>query len=191
MAIIVLGSHTYEGRPGAVLASRLRKAHDIAARYPTETIVVSGQDEAPVMATWLIDNGIDPARILIEPTATSTNENLERSLALLRSSGHPDPSRGQPFMVVTSDFHKFRTLVWAFRNPNYGADGGNVAAAPPAGFCPGIDGVSALSGSGVVASAGGVVAAAVKNLARRIRHNTSSSVTHKNKIMAGVNAGSG
>lgn len=79
----------------------------------------------------------------------------------------------------------------AFRNPSYGADGGNVAAAPPAGFCPGIDGVSALSGSGVVASAGGVVAAAVKNLARRIRHNTSSSVTHKNKIMAGVTAGSG
>ena len=78
----------------------------------------------------------------------------------------------------------------AFRNPNYGADGGNVAAAPPAGFCSGIDGVSALSGSGVVASAGGVVAA-VKNLARRIRHNTSSSVTHKNKIMAGVTAGSG
>ena len=114
MAIIVLGSHTYAGRPGAVLASRLRKAHDIATRYPTETIVVSGQDEAPVMATWLIDNGIDPARILIEPTATSTNENLERSLALLRSSGHPDPSRGQPFMVVTSDFHKFRTLVWAW-----------------------------------------------------------------------------
>ena len=79
----------------------------------------------------------------------------------------------------------------AFRNPNYGADGGNVAAAPPAGFCPGIDGVSALPGSGVVASAGGVVAAAVKNLARRIRHNTSSSVTHKNKIMAGVTAGFG
>ena len=79
----------------------------------------------------------------------------------------------------------------AFRNPNYGADGGNVAAAPPAGFCPGIDGVSTLPGSGVVASAGGVVAAAVKNLARRIRHNTSSSVTHKNKIMAGVVAGSG
>ena len=114
MAIIVLGSHTYEGRPGAVLASRLRKAHDIATRHPTETIVVSGKDEAPVMATWLIDNGIDPARILIEPTATSTNENLERSLALLRSSGHPDPSKGQPFMVVTSDFHKFRTLVWAW-----------------------------------------------------------------------------
>ena len=66
------------------------------------------------MATWLIDNGIDPARILVEPTATSTNENLERSLALLRSSGHPDPSRGQPCMVVTSDFHKFRTLVWAW-----------------------------------------------------------------------------
>ena len=114
MAIIVLGSHTYEGRPGAVLASRLRKAHDIAAYHPAETIVVSGRDEAPVMATWLIDNGIDPARILVEPTATSTNENLERSLALLRSSGHPDPSRGQPCMVVTSDFHKFRTLVWAW-----------------------------------------------------------------------------
>ena len=79
----------------------------------------------------------------------------------------------------------------AFRNPNYGADGGNVAAAPPAGFCPGIDGVSPLTGSGVMASAGGVVEAVGKNLARRIRHNTSSSVTHKNKIMAGVVAGSG
>ena len=79
----------------------------------------------------------------------------------------------------------------AFRNPNHSVDGGDGAAAPSAGFCPGIDGVSALLGSGAMASAGGVVAAAVKNLARRIRHNTSSSVTHKNKIMAGVAAGSG
>ena len=79
----------------------------------------------------------------------------------------------------------------AFRNPNYGVDGGNVAAAPPVGFCPGIDGVSALPGPGAVASVGGVVEAVAKNLARRIRHNTSSSVTHKNKIMAGVTAGSG
>ena len=79
----------------------------------------------------------------------------------------------------------------AFRNPNHSASGGDVAAAPPAGFCPGIDGVSALPGSGAMASVGGVVAAAAKNLARRIRHNTSSSVTHKNKIMAGVAAGSG
>ena len=79
----------------------------------------------------------------------------------------------------------------AFRHPNHSADGGDGAAAPPAGFCPGIDGVSPLTGSGVMASAGGVVEAVGKNLARRIRHNTSSSVTHKNKIMAGITAGFG
>ena len=79
----------------------------------------------------------------------------------------------------------------AFRYPDHGVDGGDGAAAPSAGFCPGIDGVSPLPGPGVVASVGGVVEAVAKNLACRIRHNTSSSVTHKNKIMAGVTAGSG
>ena len=49
----------------------------------------------------------------------------------------------------------------AFRHPNHSADGGDGAAAPPAGFCPGIDGVSPLSGSGIMASAGGVVEADV------------------------------
>lgn len=116
MAIIVLGSSTYQGQPGAVLRSRLQRAHQIAhtVEHQQEKIVVSGKNEAPVMARWLIEHGIHPDRILEEPTATSTNENLERSLELLRRTGHPDPTKERRLWVVTSDFHRFRTQVWAW-----------------------------------------------------------------------------
>ena len=114
MAIIVLGCETFYGQPGRVLTTRLEKAAQIAQRDLEECIVVSGKTEAESMAAWLIDHGVAQHRILLEPTATSTNENLERSLALLVDHGHGFPTKEQPLTVITSDYHKFRTEVWAW-----------------------------------------------------------------------------
>ncbi len=114
MAIIVLGCRTYQSRPGRILTTRLAKAVEVAQRDLGEPIVVSGKSEAHVMADYLIAHGVAHHRIIIEPFATSTNENLERSLALLLDRGFTFPSANQPLTVVTSDYHTFRTKVWAW-----------------------------------------------------------------------------
>lgn len=114
MAIIVLGCETFAGQPGRILRTRLEKALEVAQRNSEELLVVSGKSEAHPMADWLIAHGIAHHRILIEPTATSTNENLERSLKLLLDTGVEFPTKQCPLTVVTSDYHKFRTKVWAW-----------------------------------------------------------------------------
>ena len=57
------------------------------------------------MARWLVSHGVQAARIIEEPLATSTNENLENSRALF-----PDAKR---LIVITNGFHVARTKVWA------------------------------------------------------------------------------
>ena len=57
------------------------------------------------MRSWLVSHGVPTSRIVLEPRATSTNENLENATALL-----PETTR---WIVVTSDFHSLRTRMWA------------------------------------------------------------------------------
>ncbi|MBG9295681.1 YdcF family protein [Corynebacterium diphtheriae bv. gravis] len=102
--ILVLGSKVRGAQPGHVLRWRLEHALELS-RHTTGPIVVSGKGEAYVMDDWLIRHGVDYRRLIVEPEATSTNENIENAHALL-----PDT---QEWLVVTSDFHKLRTLAWA------------------------------------------------------------------------------
>lgn len=101
--LLVLGSRTDGDRPDDILAARLRHALPLADTAPVT--VVSGAGEAGVMADWLAGHGVDRARILEEPEATSTNENLEKAHALLPGT--------TCWTVVTSDFHVPRTRLWA------------------------------------------------------------------------------
>ncbi|WP_293951335.1 YdcF family protein [uncultured Corynebacterium sp.] len=102
--ILVLGSKVVDGRVDPLLASRLDRAAEIAGRHPHVPVVVSGLDEAAPMADYLRARGVQ--HLLEEPRATSTNENLENALALL-----PDTRQ---WTVVTSDFHAWRTYLWAW-----------------------------------------------------------------------------
>ncbi|MEH0146499.1 YdcF family protein [Corynebacterium sp. Q4381] len=103
--IVVLGARIIDGRPSRMLASRLTSALSIYNAAP-RPIVVSGRGEAEVMALWLAERGVPLEHIVVEPHATSTNENLERARALF-----PDAAR---LTVVTSNFHVARTAVWAW-----------------------------------------------------------------------------
>lgn len=110
--IIVLGGAIKNGRPCQTLARRL----DIAARYwrerPTRTLVVSGgptpdhaTTEADVMARYLREQGVDPARIVLERQARNTHENIALSCKLLDEAGSTDQR-----CVVSSDYHLYRAL---------------------------------------------------------------------------------
>ncbi|PRQ10814.1 hypothetical protein C1Y63_09660 [Corynebacterium sp. 13CS0277] len=99
--LVILGCKTEGHRPGPALERRLKAALPYA--LDGRVVVVSGRDEAPIMADWLIARGVDPQHIRQDNRATSTNENLENSLHLATP----------PWLVVTSDFHAPRVKMWA------------------------------------------------------------------------------
>lgn len=124
--LLILGARVSAGEPEAVLESRLQRGL-MVVRHRARTggsvrVVVSGRGEAGSMAEWLVRHGVAPAHVLIEPAATSTNENLENAQRLL-----PDTER---WIVVTSDFHVPRTRLWAW---HLGIPVTVLAARTPAG----------------------------------------------------------
>lgn len=88
-----------------MLEARLTTALSLLSAYPDAPVVVTGKGESNVMARWLIERGVAAERIVDEPRATSTNENLENSRALFPAADH--------LVVVTNGFHVARTKVWA------------------------------------------------------------------------------
>lgn len=105
--VLILGSRLIDGRPGRTLTSRLNAA--LPYTRSAETIVVSGyRGEAEAMRDWLVARGVPETAIAIENRARSTNENLERAAEILR--GYPR------WIVVTSDFHAWRTRLWAWHH---------------------------------------------------------------------------
>jgi uncharacterized SAM-binding protein YcdF (DUF218 family) len=112
--ILVLGGGTKNNRPGAVLKGRLDQALAYAENHPDVTFIVSGglgfgktTSEGTIMKNYLVENGVLPERITIEEKATSTYENLLYTKKMIQ----PDDQ----VLIVTSDFHLFRTKMIAER----------------------------------------------------------------------------
>ena len=115
--LIVLGAAVYGERPSLTLVRRLEGALDYLERYPESTAIVSGGmgkgetvTEALAMRDWLMQHGIPEERIIMEPEATSTEENLRYSFALIRDRGD-DPDGN--VAVVSSAYHLFRAKSMA------------------------------------------------------------------------------
>ncbi|QMV85976.1 YdcF family protein [Corynebacterium hindlerae] len=103
--VLILGSRLIDGRPGSTLQRRLTAA----LPYISDHVVVSGhQGEAEAMRDWLISHGVPSDVITVENQARSTNENLEQAFTMLK--GYPR------WTVVTSDFHAWRTKMWAWHH---------------------------------------------------------------------------
>ncbi|MBR4473032.1 MAG: YdcF family protein [Oscillospiraceae bacterium] len=115
--LIVLGAAVYGDRPSLTLVRRLEGARDYLMKYPDSIVIVSGGmgkgetvPESQAMHDWLIQNGIPEGRILTEPAATSTEENLKYSFQLIRSHGDdPDGS----VAIVSSAYHLYRAKTMA------------------------------------------------------------------------------
>jgi len=117
--ILVLGSGLRGSRPSLTLVNRLERARELAARFPEARIVVSGgqgpgetMTEAEAMAGWLARWGLPPGRIVHEPKATSTIENLLFSRRIMQETGPAGPNN---VVIVSSEFHLFRAAMLARR----------------------------------------------------------------------------
>lgn len=111
--IIVLGAQVRDTGPSPVLQFRL----DTACRYlkdnPGTMCIVSGGQgsnehtaEANVMADYLVEHGIDSARIICEDRAENTSQNIAFSMAFF------DPAHDS-VGIVTNNFHVYRSLKLA------------------------------------------------------------------------------
>ena len=115
--LIVLGAAVYGERPSLTLVRRLEGALDYLDRYPDSIAIVSGgmgkgEDitEARAMHDWLVQHGLPEERVLMEPNATSTEENLRYSFEIIRNRGdEPDGN----VAIVSSAYHLFRAKSMA------------------------------------------------------------------------------
>lgn len=108
--LIVLGAALREDRPSELLRGRLEAAYAYLTEHPDATCIVSGGQgpdeictEASVMQAYLVEKGIDPARIYMEDRSTSTFENIRLSRELIEQHG-----LSAEVAVVTQEFHQFR-----------------------------------------------------------------------------------
>lgn len=132
--IIVLGSGLIGKRVPPLLASRIEKGIALFKKHhsekkPVKIIFTGGKGadeeiaEGKAMANYAIEKGMEQKHILIEDQAVNTYENLLFSKTLIEKDVEErDLKRKYHAILVTSNFHVFRSLLWS-RKVNLACDG--------------------------------------------------------------------
>lgn len=104
-SIIILGNKMHNDNPSNDLTSRLETSIDYIKNNNVSNIIVSGGlsktntiSEAEYMKKYLIENGIDENKILVEDKSKTTYQNFKYSL---------DNTLGS-IAIITSDYHGYR-----------------------------------------------------------------------------------
>lgn len=112
--LIVLGCRLYGDIPSPALLRRLEKALELYEMGLAEQIIVSGAmgpgetvTEAYAMKKYLVGRGVPAGNVHMEDRSYSTWENLKYSQEIMEEQGLTTA------MLVSSDFHIFRSLVIA------------------------------------------------------------------------------
>ena len=115
--MVVLGAKVRTTGPSQSLWDRILGAYEYMEAHPNVIAVVSGgqgpdepMTEALSMYRELVDLGIDPDRIWLEETATSTWENLNFSLDLIEAKTGNRPTK---LGVLSSEYHLYRASLFA------------------------------------------------------------------------------
>lgn len=115
--VVVLGAGVRGTVPSLSLRERINAAYDYLIANPQATAVLSGGQgpgeeitEAACMYRELNKMGIDPSRLLLEETSTSTVENLMFSMELLEAQTGAHPAK---IAIVSSEYHIFRAKLFA------------------------------------------------------------------------------
>jgi uncharacterized SAM-binding protein YcdF (DUF218 family) len=117
-AVIVLGCQVRGERPSKMLRFRLDKAVEYLNEHKELPVIVSGGkgddeaiSEALCMHNYLIEQGIDERRIIMEDKSTSTAENIRFSFDITDSMG-----LGRDITIVTDGYHQYRASLIAKKN---------------------------------------------------------------------------
>lgn len=117
--MIILGARLYGDIPSPALYERLKVAEEYLKENTELKVIVSGGQgpdedisEAEAMERYLLNNGIDKNKIIIEDKSTSTFENIKNSLYIIKEIDNEESPR---VLLVTSSFHIFRSKFLANR----------------------------------------------------------------------------
>ena len=115
--VVVLGAKVNPNGPSVSLWDRIGAAYIYLDMHPQTVAVLSGGQgtdepitEAECMYRELTKMGIEPARVWMEPNATSTLENLDYSLKLIEEK---TGSRPDTVGILSSEFHLLRAGMFA------------------------------------------------------------------------------
>ena len=121
---VVLGNEILKnGQPSARLRARLQRALDLYRQDYFPRIIVSGgigksgHDEAAIMAQWLIERGVPPARVFRDSHGVNTWATAANAAQILyedRVELGAVPKRARSVLVVSQHFHIPRCKL-AFR----------------------------------------------------------------------------
>lgn len=113
--LVVLGARIRGETPSLTLKYRLDKAYAYLIDNPSTMVIVSGGQgsgetitEAEAMKRYLLQKGIKEERILLEPRARDTDENLSYAFEIMDEQKEHASS-----LVVTSNFHVLRSKMIA------------------------------------------------------------------------------
>jgi hypothetical protein len=111
LAIVVLGfALNSDGTMKDELIDRLQVGLDSANKYPNSYIVVTGGGtaadnpnvtEGGLMGEWLLEQGLDPERLIVENAAPTTVGNAENTYTILVNQ-YPQV---ESVCLITSDYH--------------------------------------------------------------------------------------
>lgn len=111
--IIVMGAKVKGTVPSKSLYKRIEKAAEYLKNNPNTIAIASGGmgpgeeiSEAQCIRDYLINMGVEEDRIIMEDQSTSTEENIEFSMKIIKQFSQENANVG----IVTNNFHVFRTL---------------------------------------------------------------------------------
>ncbi|MEY8304628.1 YdcF family protein [Anaerosalibacter bizertensis] len=117
--ILVLGARLYGSTPSPSLKERLDKALEYGKLHKDIRVVVcggQGEDEditeAEAMKLYLVSNGIDENRIILEEKSTTTYDNIKFAREIIQKN---DSRKNINILLVTSNYHIFRSKFLAKR----------------------------------------------------------------------------
>ena len=113
--MVILGCQVKPWGPSILLQDRLDKALSYLQEHPDMTVVVSGGQgpdehvtEARAMADYLMERGVEEARILLEEESHNTVQNLRFTLDLLREQ---ECDLDEDVVIVSNGFHLTRVRM--------------------------------------------------------------------------------
>lgn len=115
-AVIVLGAGLRGSRVSLTLQYRLDAACDYLKQNPDAVLVLSGGKgegesipEAVAMKNYLLSRGVSEEKLIMESGSTSTYENFQYSLAILRER----LGENAKIAFITTEFHVYRAELVA------------------------------------------------------------------------------
>ena len=110
--VIILGCKVNGSTPSENLVSRIDRAAEYLKMHPCCIAIATGGkfrdgqeiSEAQAIKDGLVNQGVEPERIILEENATTTYENFENCISIIESLNLDNPVVG----ILSNDYHLFR-----------------------------------------------------------------------------------